>query len=135
MSEVPLHYDPHSAEIVGQRDALLTPSQPPCTPARERTGPPRGRWARLGTDRPASGRTAGGVVDTTTAAVYRGTSRMRNSQPPRISIGPWAYAYGRVLRGGCFLYARYPCTPARGREAVARTAFIFFFSLQVLEGP
>ena len=34
---------------------------------------------------------------------YRGTSLIRITHPPRITIGPWAQAYCRVLRGGCFL--------------------------------
>ena len=30
---------------------------------------------------------------------YRGTSLIRNSHPPRTTIGPYAYSYCRVLRG------------------------------------
>ena len=30
------------------------------------------------------------MVDTLFPRLYRGTSLIRNSQPPRISIGPWA---------------------------------------------
>ena len=31
------------------------------------------------------------------SGVYRGTSLIRNSQPPRIAIGPYADAYCRFL--------------------------------------
>ena len=34
---------------------------------------------------------------------YRGTLLIRNPPPPRITIGPWAKGYFRILRGGCFL--------------------------------
>ena len=34
---------------------------------------------------------------------YRGISFIRNNHPPRITIGPKAQGYCRVLRGGCFL--------------------------------
>jgi len=36
-------------------------------------------------------------------ASYRGTSLIRNRTPPRTAIGPYAYAYGRVLGGCVFL--------------------------------
>ena len=29
--------------------------------------------------------------------------------PQRTAIGPWAYAYCKVLGGGVVLWARYPC--------------------------
>ena len=40
---------------------------------------------------------------------YRGTSLIRNSPPPRTTIGSWAQSYCRVLRGPGFLWARCPC--------------------------
>ena len=40
---------------------------------------------------------------------YRGTSLIRNAHLHRTSIGPWAWAYCRVLGGGCFFRARYLC--------------------------
>ena len=43
--------------------------------------------------------------------VRLGTSLLRNLPPhPRTTIGLWAQSYCRVLRGGGFLLARYPCT-------------------------
>ena len=39
----------------------------------------------------------------------RGASLIRNRTPLRTAIGPYAYAYCRVLGGGIFLRARYPC--------------------------
>ena len=41
---------------------------------------------------------------------YRGTTIIR-TPPPRITVGPSAYSYSRVLRGGCSLLAWYLCTP------------------------
>ena len=38
----------------------------------------------------------------------RGTSLMRNTHPPRITIGPSASGYCRVLRGGMFLMSKLP---------------------------
>ena len=35
---------------------------------------------------------------------------MRNAHPPKTTIWPHAQAYGRVLGGVTFLWARYPCT-------------------------
>ena len=37
------------------------------------------------------------------ASTYRGTSLMKNTPPPRITLGPNASGYCRVLRGGGFL--------------------------------
>ena len=50
--------------------------------------------------------------------VYRGTSLMRKRPPPRTTIGPWAWAYCRVLGGCVFMRARCPCTQTqRARQA------------------
>ena len=40
---------------------------------------------------------------------YRGTSPIRHTQPPRITINPWEQGYCRVLGGCVFSWARYPC--------------------------
>ena len=42
-------------------------------------------------------------------SVYRGTSLIRKRPPPSDPLGPFAQGYCRVLGGGCFLEARYPC--------------------------
>ena len=34
---------------------------------------------------------------------------IRNYPPPRTTIGPWAWSYCRILMGGSFLRASYPC--------------------------
>ena len=51
--------------------------------------------------------------------VYRGTSPIRNRHPPRTPLGPWAYAYGRVLGGGVSLWVRYPCTVITRKLVIA----------------
>ena len=43
---------------------------------------------------------------------YMGTSLIGHRHPPGTIIGPQAQAYCRVLRGGCFLRARFPCSSA-----------------------
>jgi len=43
------------------------------------------------------------VSQTLCPHVYRGTSLIRNCTPPRTAIGPYAYAYYRVLGSGVFL--------------------------------
>jgi len=45
--------------------------------------------------------------------VYRGASHIRKRQPPRASIGPYAYAYCRVL-GGDVSYERGTHVGVRG---------------------
>ena len=47
---------------------------------------------------------------------YMGTSPIRNSQPPRINIGPLAQSKCRVREGGIFLCARYPYTLEKARH-------------------
>ena len=42
--------------------------------------------------------------------LYKGTLLIRKRPPPRTTIGPYAQAYCRVLRGGVFLWTRHPCT-------------------------
>ena len=42
---------------------------------------------------------------------YRGTSLIKNTHPPRITLGPEAWGFCRVLRGLRFLGAKHPCTP------------------------
>ena len=39
---------------------------------------------------------------------YRVTSRIRNTHPPRITIGPYAEGYSRVLLGGGVLVSEVP---------------------------
>ena len=45
--------------------------------------------------------------------IHRGTSLKRNSNLPRIAIGPYAEAYCRFLERVGFLSARYPCIGVR----------------------
>ena len=47
---------------------------------------------------------------------YRGTSLMRNRPLPRTAIGPYADAFCRVVGGGVFLWARYPCIVPFGAQ-------------------
>ena len=39
---------------------------------------------------------------------YRVTSPIRNTHPNRITVGPWAQGYCKVLRGGVFLMDEMP---------------------------
>ena len=53
-----------------------------------------------------------GRIDGPAEIIYRATSLIKNTHPPKITIGLQAKVYCKVLRGWCFLWARYPCTRA-----------------------
>ena len=50
------------------------------------------------------------------AVWYRGILLIRHSPPPRTTIGTQVQPYCRVLGGGCFVRARYPCRVRQSQE-------------------